>query len=73
MGFTPSLADPDHWYKPATKRDGSEYYSIIYVYVDDELIIDDDPKQFMEMIQAGVTVKPESIDEPKTYLVRRFE
>ena len=68
MGFTSSLADPDLWYKPETKRDGSEYYSYILVYVDNVLIIDEDPKQFMEMIQASVTIKPESIDGPKTYL-----
>ena len=68
MGFTSSLADPDLWYKPATKKDGSEYYSYILVYVDDVLIIDEAPKQFMEMIQVDVTVKPDSIQEPKTYL-----
>jgi hypothetical protein len=62
------LADPDLWYKPATSSSGEKYYSYILVYVDDLLIIDKDPGKFMEMVQGSFTVKPDSIEVPKSYL-----
>lgn len=68
LGFKSSLADPDLWYKPIVSADGFEYYSYILVYVDDLLIIDKEPKAFMEMIKTSFTVKPDSIEEPKAYL-----
>ena len=37
MGFTSSLADPDVWFREATKEDGKEYYEYILIYVDDLL------------------------------------
>jgi hypothetical protein len=68
LGFKSSLADPDLWYKPAVDSAGNKYYSYILVYVDDLLIIDKAPKKFMSQIQESFTVKPDSIEEPKTYL-----
>ncbi len=32
MGFTSSLADPDVWYKPATKPNGFQYYEYVLVF-----------------------------------------
>jgi len=37
MEFKPSYADPNVWYKPAVKHNGSEYYQYILVYVEDIL------------------------------------
>ena len=68
LGFKSSLADPDLWYKASTDASGFQYYSYILVYVDDLLIIDKQPAKFMEMIQQKFTVKPSSIEEPKSYL-----
>ena len=68
LGFKSSLADPDLWYKAATDSTGNKYYSYILVYVDDLLIIDKNPRKFMSQIQDTFTVKPDSIEEPKTYL-----
>jgi hypothetical protein len=68
LGFKSSLADPDLWYKAAVDSTGNKYYSYILVYVDDLLIIDKEPKKFMAQIQDSFTVKPDSIEEPKTYL-----
>jgi hypothetical protein len=68
LGFKSSLADPDLWYKAATDPSGNKYYSYILVYVDDLLIIDKLPKRYMSQIQESFTVKPDSIEEPKTYL-----
>lgn len=68
LGFKPSLADPDLWMKPMSAQDGFQYYAYILVYVDDILIIDKNPGEFMEMIKDDFTLKPESIMEPTTYL-----
>ena len=68
MGFKSCLADPDVWYKPMTKPDGAKYYAYILVYVDDVLILDYNPKQFMDQLQSLVTIKEGSIGEPEVYL-----
>ena len=68
LGFKSSLADPDLWYKPSVAPDGFKYYSYILVYVDDLIIIDKDPRSFMEMVKTSFTVKPSSIEEPTSYL-----
>ena len=68
LGFDNSLADPQVWRKPMSKADGSKYYAYILVYVDDLLIIDVNPKQFMDQIEAIFKVKPGSIEVPNRYL-----
>jgi hypothetical protein len=39
LGFTSSLADPDVWYRAASKPDGFEYYEYVLAYVDDILVL----------------------------------
>ena len=68
LGFKSSLADPDVWMKPAVDASGFEYYSYIFVYSDDVLIIDKTPGKYMEMLKDSYKIKPESISEPKRYL-----
>ena len=68
LGFKPSLADPDLWFKPMSAKDGFKYYAYILVYVDDILIIDKTPMRFMDMINEKFKVKPDSIAEPTSYL-----
>ena len=68
LGFTSSLADPDVWYKPETKEDGSQYYSYVLVYVDDLLIIDKNPSRYMDMVKSDFTIKPGSVEIPSMYL-----
>ena len=45
--------------------DGIDYYAYILVCVDDILIIDKNPKQFMDLLKDTYTVKPSSTGEPK--------
>ena len=54
--------------KAETDPNGFQYYSYILVYVDDLLIIDKLPQRHMKMIQEDFTVKPDSIEVPKSYL-----
>ena len=51
-----------------TATDGTNYYALILVYVDDNLIIDKNPERFMTLLKENYTVKPSSIEEPKVYL-----
>ena len=48
--------------------EGVEYYAYILVYVDDILILDKDPKRFVQILEEEYTGKPGSIGESKTDL-----
>ena len=37
LGYSPTKADPDVWIKRAVKHDGSPYYKMMLIYVDDVL------------------------------------
>ena len=68
LKFASSLSDPDLWYRDMVSTDRTKYYAYFLVYVNDILILDKNPAQFMEIIQKEYMVKPGSIGEPKTYL-----
>ena len=68
MGFTSSLADPNMWYKPMTREDGTKYYSYLLIYVDDVISIDVDPKLNIEELGTIFKIKPGSSGPPKIYL-----
>jgi hypothetical protein len=68
MGYHSSLADPDVWMKKQTRATGESYYSYILVYVDDLLLIHENPMQDMEIIKSHYPVTPKSIGPPKVYL-----
>jgi hypothetical protein len=67
MDFVPSYADPDVWYKAAIKDDGFKYYQYILVYVDDILVVADQPMPIMITIQKAYRLKDEPC-QPKDYL-----
>jgi hypothetical protein len=67
MGFTPSRADMDMWYRKQRRPNGSEYYEYLAVYVDDVLIVSHDPQAIVKEIEA----KPFELKgggAPDTYL-----
>ena len=63
-----SLSDPYFWFKAATYKSRNEYYSYIIVYVNDFIIVDKDPQNYMAILENKYTVIPYSIGEPKVYL-----
>jgi hypothetical protein len=67
-GYQSCKADPDVWMKPGVKKDGSKYWSYVLCYVDDLLVIDEDPKKTMEFLQSCYTLKEGSVKESETYL-----
>ena len=69
LGFTSCLADPDVWMRPALKKDGTEHYEHVLLYVDDALAISEDGESIMRNeIGKHFELKEESIGPPKTYL-----
>jgi len=50
MGFLPSYADLDVWYRPAIKTCGFEYYEYIFVYANDILVLSASPLLIMKTI-----------------------
>ena len=68
LRFTSSLADPDVWYKPMRKNNGEEYYAYILIYVDDMLIIAEEPKAIMESVCETYKVRNDTIKQPDQYL-----
>ena len=68
MGFVGTQADPDVWRRPATRENGSEYYELCLVYVDDILLVSHDPKPTLLRIGASYEIKEGSLGPPETYL-----
>jgi hypothetical protein len=60
-GYESYKADPDVWMKPGMKRD-------VLCYVDDILVIDENPKEMMKYLQSWYMLKEGSVKEPETYL-----
>jgi hypothetical protein len=77
MNFVSCPADPDVWMRPAKHSDGSEYYEYILLYVDDALVVSENPEQLLRNeLGRYFTLKEESIGPPKIYLgghVRKVE
>jgi hypothetical protein len=67
LGFISSIADPDVWYRPATKSDGSSYYEHIFVYVDDLLVLSNEPHAIMKTISQQYRLKEGSLEKQKAY------
>ena len=68
IGFTPSMADPDVWMRPAMKANGFKYWEYILCYVDDVLCIHEDPTIALKQIATKFKLKNDSMDEPDIYL-----
>jgi hypothetical protein len=67
LGFTSSLADPDVWYRAATKSDGFQYYEYLLVYVDDLLVLSHTPVIIMKALEDFYRLK-DGFEKPKRYL-----
>jgi len=67
-GFKSCLVDPDIWFRPATKLDGTKIYEYVLCYVDDINFQGLDPKGFMGYLQQSYTLKDGSVKEPEMYL-----
>lgn len=68
LGFQDTRADPDVWRRPATKPDGTQYYELLLVYVDDILLASHDPRITLKAIGEVYDIKAGSLGPPDTYL-----
>ena len=73
LGYVPSKADPDVWLKAETKPDDAEYYSYVFVYVDDVLHLHHDPDTFMDHLAEVYRIKDGIVGEPDRYLGANIE
>ena len=69
LGVESSKADPDVWYRPFTRADGTEIYEYVLLYVDDCLMISDNATSILRnKIGKYWSLKDESIKSPDIYL-----
>jgi len=68
LGFTSCLADPDLWMRKAMSGKGIEYYEYVLLYVDDCLVVSENPRGILEKLDYYFPMKPESIGPPTLYL-----
>jgi Reverse transcriptase (RNA-dependent DNA polymerase) len=68
LEFSHCLADNDVWMRPATKIDGSDYYQYILVHADDILVVAENPKEILNLLDQHYVLKKGSIGEPTSYL-----
>jgi hypothetical protein len=68
LEFVSCLADPDVWMREAVKVTGEEYNEYIFIYVDDILVISQNPSTIMHTISDSYRLKDGSIQKPTTYL-----
>ena len=68
MGFTSTLADPDVWLRPATKRNGYKYYEYILVCVDDLLTISENAAQVTQQLVDDYNYRLKDVGPPSKYL-----
>ena len=68
MGFRDTLADPCVLRRKAKRKTGEDYYELILVYVDDLLLVSDDPQPVLDEIDKRYKIKARSMGEPDVYL-----
>ena len=65
MGFVNTRADPDVWRRRRRKEDGTEYYELLLVYVDDLLVVSHAAKDTLAEIGKSYEIKDGKIDSKK--------
>ncbi|KAL7478952.1 hypothetical protein ACHAW6_004705 [Cyclotella cf. meneghiniana] len=68
MGYHWCPADPDLWLKEQTDWKGNRYYAYILCYVDNLLVVHQNPRHMIEKIGSILPLKHDSIGPPKVYL-----
>ena len=72
LGYKASQADPDVWFKRSLKKDGTPYYKLILIYVDDVLHLAEDPEVDMGRLNKLYRLK-DGTGEPDRYLGGNIE
>ena len=65
MNFKSCRADPDVWYRPGIKDDGTKYMQYVLIYTDDILCIMENPEKFLlQEFGQRFKLKEKSIGPP---------
>jgi hypothetical protein len=67
LGYKSCLADPDVWFRKATKNDGYQYYEYVLVYVDDLLVLSHQGDKTMKALEDFYRLK-DGFAQPTRYL-----
>jgi hypothetical protein len=67
LGYKSSLADPDVWFRPAIKNDGTHFYEYVLVYVDDLLVMSQQGEKTMKALEEFYRLK-DGFSKPTQYL-----
>ena len=73
LRITPSTIDSNMYYQRNTNEDGTDYYKLLLVYVDNVLACIHDAKEVMTRIAAKFEINDDEIAEPKLYLGGNIE
>ena len=69
MGYKPSKADGNLWYKLMVRSDdGFKYYAYILLYIDDCLCMHHNVEGALQELDHYFPMKPDSIGNPDIYL-----
>jgi Reverse transcriptase (RNA-dependent DNA polymerase) len=67
-GFISCKSDPDMWLRPEIKTDGSKYYEYVLVYVDDLLVISEQPSIILQTLVDDHKYRLKDVGSPTCYL-----
>ncbi len=67
LGYKSCLADPDVWFRPATKDNDYQYYEYVLVYVDDLLVLSHQGEKTMKALEDFYRLK-DGFAQPNRYL-----
>ena len=73
LRITPSTIDSNMYYQRNTNEDGTDYYKLLLVYVDNVLACIHDAKEVMTGIAEKFEINNDEIAEPKLYLGGNIE
>jgi hypothetical protein len=68
LGFTMCRADNDVWFKRGKNADGMDCYHYTLVYSDDLLVVADDPKRYLALLENHFVLKEGSVGPPEQCL-----
>ena len=68
LGYRPCRADPDLWMRLSKLKNGVDYYEYILLYVDDCLVISDNPEESLRKLGKYFKLKEGSVGPPSLYL-----
>lgn len=72
IGFISSRANPDVWLRINHRSDGSRYYEYFLVYVDDCLVVSENPRDILTRLEQEYKYRLKDVGPPKRFLGARI-